>query len=44
MAQKNNDTLLDETIKKIEKEFGKGSIMKLGERAHVDVVIRVVGL
>ncbi|MDD4642153.1 MAG: recombinase RecA [Erysipelotrichaceae bacterium] len=37
MAQKNNDTLLDETIKKIEKEFGKGSIMKLGERAHVDV-------
>ena len=37
MAVKNNDALLDETIKKIEKEFGKGSIMKLGDRAHVEV-------
>jgi len=37
MASRNNDTLLDETIKKIEKEFGKGSIMKLGDRAHVEV-------
>lgn len=37
MASRNNDALLDETIKKIEKEFGKGSIMKLGDRAHVEV-------
>ena len=37
MAEKNTDALLEETIKKIEKEFGKGSIMRLGERANVEV-------
>ncbi|MEA5026357.1 MAG: recombinase RecA [Erysipelotrichaceae bacterium] len=37
MSTKNNDALLEETIKKIEKEFGKGSIMRLGERANVEV-------
>ena len=31
------DTNLAETLKLIEKEFGKGSVMKLGERPHVDV-------
>lgn len=28
---------LEETLKLIEKNFGKGSVMKLGERPHVDV-------
>lgn len=31
------DKVLQETITKIEKQFGKGSIMKLGDRANVDV-------
>ncbi len=31
------DTLLADAIKQIEKQYGKGSIMKLGERAAVDV-------
>lgn len=34
---KDKDKILDDTIKQIEKQFGKGSIMKLGERASVDV-------
>jgi recombination protein RecA len=36
---KNNskDDLLDETLKQIEKQYGKGSIMKLGDRASVDI-------
>ncbi|MEA5017480.1 MAG: recombinase RecA [Erysipelotrichaceae bacterium] len=37
MSTKNNDALLEETIKKIEKEFGKGAIMRLGDRARVEV-------
>ncbi len=32
-----NDALLADAIKQIEKQYGKGSIMKLGERAAVDV-------
>jgi recombination protein RecA len=28
---------LDEALKQIEKQFGKGSVMKLGDKAHVDV-------
>lgn len=28
---------LDETLKQIQKMFGKGSVMKLGDREHVDV-------
>ena len=28
---------LEDTLKNIEKEFGKGSVMKLGDRPHVDV-------
>ena len=31
------DALLADAIKQIEKQYGKGSIMKLGERAAVDV-------
>lgn len=31
------DSLLDETISQIEKQFGKGSIMKLGDRSAVEV-------
>lgn len=31
------DKVLDDVIKQIEKQFGKGSIMKLGDRAAVDV-------
>lgn len=31
------DVLLSETISQIEKQFGKGSIMKLGDRSNVDV-------
>ena len=35
-AQKRTE-LLNDTIKQIEKQYGKGSIMKLGDRATVDV-------
>ncbi|MEF9919750.1 MAG: recombinase RecA [Erysipelotrichaceae bacterium] len=31
------DQLLDDAIKQIEKQYGKGSIMKLGDRAAVDI-------
>ena len=31
------EKLLDDVIKQIEKQYGKGSIMKLGERSNVDV-------
>ena len=38
MAKKENDPVsLDETLKEIQKMFGKGSVMKLGERPPVDV-------
>lgn len=33
----NQDKLLDDVLKQIEREYGKGSIMKLGERPAVDV-------
>lgn len=33
----NKDGLLEDAIKQIEKQYGKGSIMKLGEHAAVDV-------
>lgn len=35
--KKEKDAVLDETIKQIEKQFGKGSIMRLGDRSSVDV-------
>ncbi|MDO5440558.1 MAG: recombinase RecA [Erysipelotrichaceae bacterium] len=31
------EALLNEALKQIEKQYGKGSIMKLGERSYVDV-------
>jgi recombination protein RecA len=31
------DALLEETLKQIEKQYGKGSVMRLGDRAHVEV-------
>ena len=39
MAEKeqNKDALLQDTLKQIEKQYGKGSIMKLGDRANVDI-------
>lgn len=37
MAKDKNENSLAEALKFIEKEYGKGSIMKLGERPHVDV-------
>ncbi|MBR3356874.1 MAG: recombinase RecA [Solobacterium sp.] len=37
VTAENRDKLLSDAIKTIEKEFGKGSIMKLGDRADVSV-------
>ena len=38
MAKNDNENLsLDETLKQIQKMFGKGSVMKLGDRRPVDV-------
>ncbi len=37
MSDKNNDKLLEDAIKQIEKQYGKGSIMKLGDRSAVDI-------
>ena len=31
------DALLEDSLKQIEKQYGKGSIMKLGDRANVDI-------
>lgn len=36
-VQKTPEQLLDEAIKQIEKQYGKGSIMKLGDRSAVEV-------
>lgn len=36
MADK-KDSMLDETLKQIEKQYGKGSIMRLGDRSNTDV-------
>ena len=35
----NKEKALDDAIKQIEKKFGKGSVMKLGDRASVDVAV-----
>jgi recombination protein RecA len=37
MENHKRDQLLDDAIKQIEKQYGKGSIMRLGDRAHVEV-------
>ncbi|WP_331836117.1 MULTISPECIES: recombinase RecA [Erysipelothrix] len=37
MEDAKKDKVLDDAIKQIEKQFGKGSIMRLGDRAAVDI-------
>lgn len=37
MAKDKNNALLEDTLKQIEKQYGKGSIMKLGDRASIDI-------
>lgn len=37
MTTENKDKLLSDVLKQIEREYGKGSVMKLGDRAAVDV-------
>ena len=37
------DTNLDDVLKQIEKQFGKGSIMKLGESTHMKVDVNSSG-
>ena len=37
ISNEKKDELLNEALKQIEKQYGKGSIMKLGEHANVDV-------
>ncbi|NLL74828.1 MAG: recombinase RecA [Erysipelothrix sp.] len=37
MADEKKDKILDDALKQIEKQFGKGSIMRLGDRSNVDV-------
>ena len=40
MTEENKQKLIDDTLKSIEKQFGKGSIMKLGDKVyeHMEVV------
>ena len=35
--EENKDKLLHDVLNEIEKEYGKGAVMKLGDRAAVDV-------
>lgn len=37
MAEKNKDVLLEDVLRSIEKQFGKGSVMSLGQRVATDV-------
>lgn len=37
VSESKKDQLLDEALKTIEKQYGKGSIMKLGEHSFVDI-------
>lgn len=39
----NKEKALDDAIKQIEKQFGKGSVMKLGERVAVDIDVIPTG-
>ncbi len=43
MAKEEEKKTLDDTLKEIEKMFGKGSVMKLGERPAVDVDVIPTG-
>lgn len=40
---KKKDEALEDALKQIEKQFGKGSIMRLGDRSHVDVDVNPTG-
>ena len=37
MAKQTNDKTLDQVLADIEKQFGKGAVMKLGENDHMDI-------
>ena len=39
LKKTNNDKTLDEVLKDIEKQFGKGSVMKLGEESHTEIEV-----
>ena len=43
LGEKNKKQILDAVMKKIEKQFGKGSIMKMGENAGVNVEVMPTG-
>lgn len=36
-VETNKDKLLSDVLNEIEREYGKGSVMKLGDRAAVDI-------
>lgn len=40
---KSNDKTLDQVLAEIEKQFGKGSIMKLGENNNMEVEVTSSG-
>ena len=42
-SKNENDTNLDQVLAEIEKQFGKGSIMKLGENPHMNVEVTSSG-
>ena len=46
MTEENKQKLIDDTLKSIEKQFGKGSIMKLGDKVyeHMEVVPTGTGI
>ena len=37
MAEKDRDKLLEQTLKEIEKTYGRGTVMKLDERPRLDI-------
>ncbi len=39
----NNDNLLEETLRQIEKQYGKGAVMKLGDRPATDIGVLPTG-
>ena len=43
MKTNKNDAALEEVLKSIEKQFGKGAIMKLGDNSHMEVEVTSSG-
>ena len=41
MAKTTSDKTLDQVLLDIEKQFGKGAIMKLGENEHLNQVVKL---